>query len=289
MNDLVIISDPGVDDAVALVLIDKMLPGIPKLLISTFGNAPGDITGKNSQDIVNFLGNDWHYKRGPELPLNGLVEHPWPDYFHGKDGLWGVQTPLGESVPTNHIFSYRHVLSLGPLTAIPDILDNHSVEQLTIMGGAFDVAGNETPFAETNIAFDPDAAQLALSKAIDATVRVVPLDATRRAYWSVDKISSIAENNAQSSWLKQLLLTWNQKYDHAKEKNFNLHDPLAAFLAIYPDKTTWRESGVSVITEGEQRGRTVFREGRPSCYIAPGVDKIGHLAEEVFDILFLAE
>lgn len=288
MDDLVIVSDPGIDDAVALVLIEKLLPGVPKLLISTFGNAAGTITANNSRDIARLLGNNWRYLQGPELPLSGSVEHPWPDYFHGKDGLWNVETPKGSSVPTDHTFSYKHVLSLGPLTVIPDILANHKVEQLTIMGGAFNVPGNETPFAETNIAFDTDAAKLVFSDPHDAVVRVVPLDATRQTYWNIDKINSIVADSTLSSWLKQLLLTWNQNYDHAKEKYFNLHDPLAAFLSVYYDKVAWEKRGISVITEGTERGKTIFNDDHPPCYVATGSDDLGRLSDDIFSILFAA-
>lgn len=268
MNDLVIVSDPGIDDAIALVLIEKLLPGVPKLLISSFGNAAGSIIAKNAQDIANLLGDNWRFERGADLPVSGTVEHAWPDYFHGEDGLWGVVTPKRTANPTQHVFSYKHVLSLGPLTSVAEIIAQYSVETLTIMGGAFAVDGNETPYAETNIAFDADAAKYVFDHVQQTVVRVVPLDVTRQAAWSIDTIDRMDEHDELRSWLKQLLVTWNNRYDHSKEKDFNLHDPLAAYLLANPESITWQKSGVDVIVTGDQRGRTVFSDTNKSCYVA---------------------
>lgn len=286
MKDLVIVSDPGIDDAVALVLVDKMLPEVPKLLLSTFGNASGETTAKNARDISKFLGNNWRFEPGPDLPINGTVEHPWPDYFHGADALWGIKTPIRKSTPTDHSFSYHDILSLGPLTAISNILSKYKVRRLTIMGGAFDVPGNETPFAETNIAFDSDAARLVFDSIHNITTRVIPLDSSRKVRWPIQKVDRIVADSSEKEWLKQLILEWDNRYDHAKEKEFNLHDPLAVFLSIYPELVEWRMQGVKVITEGEQRGRTVFDDTKPTCLVAPSLSDHNDLSDKIFSTLF---
>lgn len=90
MNNYTIISDPGIDDLVALVLLYKLMPQAKNNLVSTFGNAPEEITSKNAKEFISFVAGSWSFIHGSKVQLNGAVERPWPDYFHGPDGVWGI-------------------------------------------------------------------------------------------------------------------------------------------------------------------------------------------------------
>lgn len=285
-SSIAIISDPGVDDMVALVLLDKLLPGGAKQLISTFGNVAGKLTAKNAQDFVRAVGGGWQYRVGADLPLSGQVEYPWPDYYHGKDGLWNERPPAGTGKPTPVSVLARDVISLAPLTEVCAMLDRTPPLQLTVMGGAFDGPGNETEFAEVNIAFDADAANTVFANCKNIDVAVIPLEVTRLVAWPLEWVQSIPENTPINSWLKRMLLAWFAGYDHEKEKDFTLFDPLAVYVRFYPEAAQWKQSGIRVETVGKRRGQTVCDGKNPVCRIAVGLEDPDKIARDLYELLF---
>ena len=154
------------------------------------------------------------------------------------------------------------------------------------MGGAFKIEGNETKYAETNIAFDPDAAKCFFEEVNDADVKVVPLDVTRKVYWSKAQVENIPERDEVNIWLKNLLFTWFDKYNHDREKDFNLHDPLAVYLDFFPENAKWVTSGVSVNVDGEKRGQTVLSTENFDCQIALDLQDSKKIADEIYTIIF---
>ena len=272
---------------VALALLESLAPNADKLLISTFGNAQADDTGKNSKDFVSFMQNKWSYREGEKLPINQKIEHAWPTYFHGPDGLWNVRPPKKrQSAKQTGDFNHDTLISLAPNTETLKLISLSKPKKLVLMGGAFEEKGNETPYAEFNFAFDPDAAQKIFENCKNIDVYLVPLDVTRKVTWTLEKVQSIPETSEMNKWLRKLLLAWFENYDHDKEKDFNLHDPLAVYLAFYPESIGWITSGVEVITEGKQRGRTVLSKDNPVCNVALYIDEPKTISEKIFKTLF---
>lgn len=287
--NLAFVSDPGVDDMVALSLVEKIVPRANKLLVSTFGNAPASDTTRNCRNFVNFVKNTWSFQKGARLPLNGTIEYPWPDYFHGPDGVWGIDPPKVKEGRTNlkpKLTDFETIVSLAPNTEVYKILAKQNVKKLIMMGGAFEEKGNQTPYAEFNFAFDSDAVRKIFEKPRNTSLYLVPLDVTRKVTWSLKKVQSIPESNEMNRWLKKLILAWFANYNHDKEKDFNLHDPLTVFLALRPETIKWTQSGVKVITEEKERGRTVLSKLNPPCNIALNIDNSKAIAEKIFDTLF---
>lgn len=289
MKKYTIISDPGIDDLVALLLLYKLQPEAKNTLVSTFGNATEEITSLNAKEFIAFVTKSWNFTHGSSLPYSGEVERPWPDYFHGPDGVWGVHPTVTSSdiISSDLKDSNNTVLSLATLTDPLKLLRSKSFKEITVMGGAFEVEGNETEYAETNIAFDPDSAKYFFDELRDQKVKVVPLNVTRKVYWSKDTVESIPATNQVNRWFKQLLLTWFDKYNHDREKEFNLHDPLAVYLDFFPKKAKWKNSGVSVITKGKKRGQTIFSTANQSCEIALDLIDGKQIAEHIFSTAFL--
>jgi inosine-uridine nucleoside N-ribohydrolase len=286
MNSFTVVSDPGIDDLVALVLLYRLNPFTRNILISTFGNANEETTSVNAKEFISFVARSWSFRNGSNLPLCGNLDHPWPDYFHGADGVWGVHPKVNIRKINIVNAENNKLISLGPLTDPLKIIRKEKIQEITLMGGAFEVEGNETKYAETNIAFDTDAAGLFFREIKNIQVRVVPLDVTRHVYWTREKIERIPLNNKTNNWLKKLLLTWYEKYDHKREKNFHLHDPLAVYLNAYPSQALWKISGVNVVISGKMRGRTIFEKHNPNCEIALKLKNANYISDFIFETLF---
>ncbi len=289
MKNFTVITDPGIDDLIALMLLFRLNPKAQNCLISTFGNADEKITASNTKEFIAFIANSWQFMNGSKLPLNRIIERPWPDYFHGPDGVWGVHPNVeADSIPASR-YTYPtndEVISLAPMNDTYKLLLSNKKANFTVMGGAFNIEGNETKYAETNIAFDPDAAVKFFENCEKNTVKIVPLDVTRKVSWDRDLVKSIPESDKINSWLKKLLSTWFEKYNHEKEESFNLHDPLAVYLAFYPEKAKWHTSGVHVVAIGEHRGQTIMFKDNPNCQIALDLHNSDEISSKIFDLIF---
>ncbi|MBI4990926.1 nucleoside hydrolase [Candidatus Gottesmanbacteria bacterium] len=162
-------------------------------LISSFGNAPEDITAKNAKEFIAYVANNWSYLSGSKSPLNGKFEHPWPYYFHGRDGVWGVHPEVDvDDVKLLSVWPHnKNVVSLAPMSGLVELTDIYRPCEITIMGGVFFEEGNETKYAETNIAFDPEAAQKFFNHCNGIKAKVVPLDVTRQVFWTLDMVRKV--------------------------------------------------------------------------------------------------
>jgi purine nucleosidase len=201
--------DTGVDDAMALLYLlareDIDVVGIT----TVFGNNTAERCAHNTLRVLELVGRqDIPVAIGAEKPLVGEVTY-LATHVHGTDGLGdsGLPTEVTTSVSTRtaleliedlsakHAGSLR-ILAIAPLTniahaldAIPDLTER--VADIVIMGGAADVAGNQSPAAEANIIHDPEAAQQVISAAWPVTL--VPLDVTMIEVLTEDHRSRLIE------------------------------------------------------------------------------------------------
>lgn len=290
MKDFTIISDPGIDDLVALLLLYKLSPDSQNSLVSSFGNVPENMTFQNAKEFVGLVAKNWKLSHGSCQPLNGKVEHPWPYYFHGYDGVWGVHSKVVDSHVSlsKKIAIEKQIISLAPLTDVYKILKGakDKTESITVMGGVFKEEGNETKYAETNVAFDPEAAGLFFANCKGVKVKVVPLDVTRKVYWTEGVVDKIPETGEANKWIKKILNVWYVKYSHEREENFNLHDPLAIYLSFFPEVAVWENSGIKVLLNSDKRGKTEFCKSNFPCEAAMGLKHPGKISKEIFEIAF---
>ena len=185
--------DPGIDDAIALLMAFAMPDALAVTAITTVaGNVPLPTTARNARRIRDFAGR-------PEVPVlagcpRPLVAAPaFGDRIHGADGLGGVDLPgasgglaAGHGVDAILEQAARPdltVVAVGPLTNLavalvkrPDLAGR--ISRLVVMGGGI-AHGNVTAAAEFNVFFDPEAACAVLGSGLRPTL--VPLDATQRA------------------------------------------------------------------------------------------------------------
>jgi inosine-uridine nucleoside N-ribohydrolase len=280
---LTVVSDPGVDDVVSLVLLDRLFPDAEKLLVSTFGNDAAAVTSATARRFVAHAGGRWRYRPGAELPMSGTLERPWAADYHGAGGVWGAPPPGDGKVRPSPYRWLSEVVSLGPLTEPYRMLRAGRIATITLMGGGFDQAPDRP---EYNISMDVRAARLFFEECRDMVPRVVPEDVTRRVRWQRTHALAIPSTNATNHWLRRMLLAWFENYGTPRGRDFVLHDPLAAYLARNPDRARWTRSGLTVAEGGDNHGRTTLSSVNPPCEIALDIDDPDLVAEVIFRLIF---
>ena len=264
---IIIDTDPGQDDAVA-ILLALASPELEVLGITTVaGNVPLALTTRNAQLIVGLSGQTVPIVAGRDRPLNRQLVTA--EYVHGQTGLDGID--LGEPhVPVTPgdgvdfiIDTLRReapgtvtLVPIGPLTNIaaafaraPDIIPR--VQQVVLMGGAYFEVGNVTPTAEFNIYVDPEAAAQVLNSGVD--VVMMPLDVTHKALTSADWLAGLRALGTRAG---EAVASWTdffERYDREKygAEGAPLHDPCTIAYLIRPDLFAGRRINVEIETKGE--------------------------------------
>lgn len=236
-------------------------------------------------------------------------------HVHGADGMGNLAETLPDPV---HDFAQAPdaadflsqclrdrpgeitIVAIGPLTNLaaaerqtPGIL--RQARELVIMGGAFRTAGNVTPVAEFNIAFDPGAAQTVFAARPDTAV--VSLDVTERVVLAPSQIQAIAERYPASAVARFALAlarfmthTAAELRETPGQAGFLVHDATAIAALFYPQVLQWRRGRVQVETTGDlTRGQTLWdrrdrREPDPNAWIAVEVNTpqlLGHLVADL--------
>ncbi|MFD1881058.1 nucleoside hydrolase [Paracoccus pacificus] len=300
---VIIDTDPGQDDAVA-ILLALASPEIEVLALTVVaGNVPLAHTVRNAQKICELAGR-------PDLPIYAGCDAPLfrplttAEYVHGETGLDGIELPaptmpLAQGHAVDFIIDTLRrepegsitLVPIGPLTNIaaafqraPDIIPR--VRQIVLMGGAYFEVGNVTPAAEFNIYVDPEAAQIVFDAGVDLVV--MPLDVTHRALTSQDWLDRMA---AIDTPVARAVVSWTgffERYDRAKygAEGAPLHDPCTIAWLIRPGLFSGRRINVEIETEGRYTlGMTVadwwgVTDRAPNALFMRDVDRAGF-----FDLL----
>ena len=297
---IIIDTDPGQDDAVAILLALAS----PELEVSGItvvgGNVPLRHTLRNALVICELA-------KKTETRVFGGCDGPMKrtlvtaEYVHGETGLDGIELPEPAMRPQEMhgvdfiIETLRSedpgtvtLCALGPLTNIatafekaPDIVSR--VQQIVLMGGAYFEVGNVTPAAEFNIYVDPEAADIVFKSGIDLVV--LPLDVTHKALtdrtWvgTMRTIGRIGE--AVASWTDFFERFDKEKYG---AEGAPLHDPTVIAYLLRPDLFSGRRINVEIETQSElTRGMTVadwwrVTDRAPNAMFMGAVDRDGFFA-----------
>jgi len=254
------------------------IPSVDLLGITTIlGNAPIEVCTRNALILCERYGIDVPVYRGSESSVTGQVPGEYPDFVHGTDGLGELDLPEPvKRVEDQPAFEYlveavsSHpreitILAVGRLTnlalainAQPDFQD--LVKEVIIMGGAVNVPGNVTRWAEANIMGDPEAADIVFRSHLNLTM--VGLDVTNATRMSMRYIESLFSDLPD---LSEFILSMNSYYadfylTSEATNDFPVHDSSA--VAFLDDATVFDFSAgrLLCILDGEKRGRTVFQE-----------------------------
>lgn len=260
---IIIDTDPGQDDAVA-ILLALASPELEVLGITAVaGNVPLALTEVNALKICELAGRpDMAVYSGAGQPmLRRLVT---AEHVHGKTGLDGPDLPepkmaLAEGHAVDFIIDCLRahdpgtvtLCPLGPLTNIalalnraPDIAE--SVQEIVLMGGGFFEGGNITPSAEFNIYVDPHAAAVVFGSGIPITV--MPLDVTHKALTSRESLDAFSALPNQTGPATAALLDFFERFDVEKydSKGGPLHDPNVIAYLIRPELYSGRHINVEI-------------------------------------------
>jgi len=243
MHKVVWDMDPGIDDALALILALKS-PEVQVLGITTVaGNAPVEIASANARRVLECLdAGSIPVAMGAANPLN----HPLEDALshHGPDGLGncGLPSPLTPLYPAKAWdFLARLVLdapgeltlvATGPLTNLAYAFELHPelpglLAGLVLMGGAYGLTpygkGNRTPFAEFNIWQDPEAAHIVFNSGADIFAVGLDVSMDPVACLNSQHLEQIKTRHTPAAHLVAQLVEYEVKYHGC----CRMHDPLA--------------------------------------------------------------
>jgi purine nucleosidase len=283
--------DPGLDDALALLLAVGD-PGIELVAITTVGgNVPVAKTTKNALELRDYYGVPGiPVAAGANDPLRGAAQTA--EHVHGEDGLGNVILPPATGTALDiHAVDLLiklitespdeiHLVATGPLTNIalairkqPGIVD--LVASFTIMGGSY-TRGNATPAAEFNIFADPEAASEVF--AADWTVTMVGLDLTLQAIVDegiVDRMQQLGRLGLDL--VAPLATFWTNPLDDEWDGQA-LHDVCAVAFIGRPGLFTSKPARVEIELKGEfTTGETVvdFHSPHPNALVPMRLDVEG--------------
>ena len=263
---IIIDTDPGQDDAVAILLALASPEDLTVLGITAVaGNVPLHLTEKNTRIICELAGK-------PEVLVYAGCDAPLArklvtaEHVHGKTGLDGpvLADPVMALQPGHAVDFIIDTLRveapgsvtlcpLGPLTNIaaaflkaPDIVGR--VQQIVLMGGAYFEVGNITPTAEFNIYVDPEAADIVFKSGADLVV--MPLDVTHKALTNKARVAAFRALGTEAGRMVAEWTDFFERFDMQKygSEGAPLHDPCVIAYLIDPGLFTGRRINVEIET-----------------------------------------
>jgi len=265
---IIIDTDPGQDDAVA-ILLALASPELEVLgLTAVCGNVPLSLTEKNARRICELAGRpDTPVFAGAIRPL--LRQLVTAEQVHGKTGLNGPELPeptmrLQEEHAVDFIVGTLMreergavtLCALGPLTNLALALLREPriaprIREIVMMGGGFFEGGNVTPSAEFNIYVDPHAADIVLKSGVP--IVMMPLDATHKALTTSVRTRAFRGLGSRVGIAVAEMLEFFERFDEQKYGTDGgpLHDPCVIAWLLAPDLFRGRCCNVEVETISE--------------------------------------
>lgn len=269
---VIIDTDPGTDDAMAIILALNS----PEFRVEALTVVPGNVDARqgleNALKIVSLAERcDVTVAGGAQHPLNQKLITA--QFWHGKNGLANVELPaskckadprFGPDLIIELIHKYPHEITLipvGPLTNIALAVSKDPtiaglVKDIVIMGGSI-TGGNVNGAAEANIYNDPEAAQIVFNAGWMVTM--VGSDVGERTLITRKYLAELQSSRGpQSDFIAKIADFYLTRSEKSGYSGAAMYDPLAVGIALDPTLGTLKEMHVDVETKGEfTRGETV--------------------------------
>lgn len=274
---LLIDSDGGVDDALAIALAARWVAPDDIILTSVFGNVPVAQATHNISLIASRAGltgaTVW---QGAAKALDGFTTDA--THVHGSDGLGGVCATM----PAHHAdiaaldklltklraSSGQHkfrLLGIGPATNIPELIEAiglANIEDVTLMAGSAFDTGNITPSAEFNLYGDPVAFNVVIASG--APITVVPLDLCRKVVFERARLATLRKIGAVSDILipaHEFYMSQYMEWDGID--GCFPHDSIALLVSMFPDRFVMVGVDIEALTDQDHRGKLIVKRLDP--------------------------
>lgn len=269
MKKIIIDTDPGHDDAIAISLAhyEKKVFDILGIVTVAGNNTIEKITN-NAKTILQLLKSDIPLYIGVNKPIIGEV---MPQSAHGITGMDGILEKIDITYPVQEVFGidfYRQMLlqhndvtiiAMGPLTNIayiinlyPDLCKN--ISEIVLMGGGIS-KGNITATAEFNIYADPEAAKIVFNS--DIPIVMCGLDVTEKAFITTDELLTLKSENLFLKPIYELLVFYSESGKKFGFDNICLHDACTVVYLVHPEFFNWEDLAIDISLSGITRGMTV--------------------------------
>ena len=268
MRPIILDTDPGIDDAVALVVLHHYAADAVKLIVSGYGNVKREHTVDNALTMCSLL--NW---KVPVLPASETTcsgEYEPAPHIHGINGFAGLTVPHDgyEPLASDDWLEtlYRTIIeedsvdyiTLGALTNLALLLRRYPdvkahIGRIVTMGGGIG-KGNTRPFAEFNIFCDPESADFLMKTADNLTL--VPLNTTETVAFNKEQIAEIGRYGTPlSRILEKILNACYESCTRYGELGATMHDSTAVLAYLFPELFSTERCGITVNTK-EFPGRT---------------------------------
>ena len=268
-RQIIIDTDPGQDDAVAILLALACPDALEVLGITCVaGNVPLEMTTRNARMICELAGK-------ANVPVHAGCDRPLgrdlvtAEHVHGRSGLDGPNLPapvmpLQDRHAVDFIIDTLRerpsksvtLVPIGPLTNIatafknaPDIIEK--VQEIVLMGGAHFAQGNVTPVAEFNIHVDPQAAEIVFGAGVPLVM--MPLDVTHKALVTRARNAALRAIGTPVGRAVADLTGFFERYNPERygEDGAPLHDPCTIGWLLKPELFKGRRVNVMIETQSE--------------------------------------
>jgi len=271
---MVIDTDPGIDDAIAL-LLSEVLTGEPDMLIGTAGNVPIELVYNNTLLLHDYLNSDSEIFFGASTRLNG--DRIYYDEYFGEDGMGDLSYLFEEFTQKKHnispydlknyldeqyyqydnieaigneLMQHEHItyVLLSPSTTLASLIQRYpslvnKIDNVYIMGGGFNIT-NAPHDAEFNMAGDPLADQIVFDSGL--TITLLPLDMTMSYVINKEEIEAIIDSGKYPEMANMMVYGREMSIKRNQSNGFELNDPIAMMCALYPQDFTVRDTKISI-------------------------------------------
>lgn len=271
-------TDPGIDDAMALLFLNACQQLELKGITTVFGNASIEQCTNNALYLCERFNIDVPVYAGAKVTVTGKRQEEYPAFVHGDDGLGNINAaPLIRQQETRCASDFlvesakRYageliIIAVGRMTNLALAIQadpefSKRIKEVILMGGAIDVPGNVSKWAEANSFGDPEATDILFKSGIPVTQ--VGLDVTMKTIMSGAYIDDLCRRSGDAGKLLSEITPYYLNFFHSREgiHGFACHDSSAVAFAEDPEIYGTKKGTLSVVLQGEQRGRTLFEEG----------------------------
>ncbi len=265
MKKIIIDTDPGVDDALAILLAISSNLNITGI-ITTYGNSDIQNTTNNTLNILQILKSNIPVFQGASNPI---LKEPILATSHGVNGLGEFKQKISlkiqkesaiqfliDSISQNPSKSFD-IICLGPTTNLallkiirPDLIPK--INQVIILGGVFGQKGNITSVAEFNVFNDPLALSIVLNCNIKKTI--IPINICRQVTFTLDEFNQLIDPNISNSFKKITNSYISYYQSNPKYGGFNggvMYDLLAVSYFINPNLFKTKNKFILVKSNGQ--------------------------------------